>query len=58
LFRAGLFTEVHPPTPEQEAVRDLCRAREAAKEDQKRGRHRLSKFLLRRQIRWTVGHKA
>jgi transposase len=58
LFRAGLLTEVHPPTPEQEAVRDLCRAREAAKEDQKRGRHRLSKFLLRRSIRWTVGRKA
>lgn len=58
LFRAGLLTEVHPPTPEQEAVRDLCRAREAAKADQKRVRHRLSKFLLRRQIRWTLGRKA
>jgi transposase len=58
LFRAHLLTEVHPPTPEQEAVRDLCRAREAAKEDQKRSRHRLSKFLLRRQIRWTAGRKA
>ena len=58
LFRAGLLTEVHPPTPEQEAVRDLCRAREAAKGDQKRVRHRLSKFLLRRQLRWTLGRKA
>ncbi len=58
LFRAGLLTEVHPPTAEQEAVRDLCRAREAAKGDQKRARHRLSKFLLRRSIRWTAGRKA
>ncbi len=28
LLRVGLLTAVHPPTPEQEAVRDLCRARE------------------------------
>ena len=26
LLRAGLLTEVRPPTPEEEAVRDLCRA--------------------------------
>jgi transposase len=58
LFRAHLLTEVHTPTPDQEAVRDLCRAREAVKEDQKRVRHRLSKFLLRRSIRWTMGRKA
>src|ERR1700733_3351739 len=29
-----------------EALRDLVRAREAAKQDQMRARHRLSKFLL------------
>ncbi len=29
LLRAQLLTEVHTPTPDQEAVRDLCRAREA-----------------------------
>lgn len=57
-LRDGSLTEVHPPTPEQEAVRDLCRAREAAKADQKRIRHRVSKFLLRRSIRWTQGRKA
>lgn len=57
-LRAELLTEVHAPTPEQEAVRDLCRAREAAKADQKRVRHRLSKFLLRREVRWTAGQKA
>ena len=56
-LRAGLLTEVHPPTPDQEAVRDLCRAREAAKADQKRIRHRLSKFMLRRDLRWTQGKK-
>jgi len=58
LLRGGLLTEVHAPTAEQEAVRDLCRAREAAKEDQKRVRHRLSKLLLRRGIRYTAGRKA
>jgi transposase len=42
------LTEVHPPTPADEAVRDLCRAREDAREDLTRARHRLSKFLLRR----------
>jgi len=30
-----------------EALRDLVRAREPAKQDQTRARHRLSKFLLR-----------
>ena len=33
--------------PEHEALRDLVRAREAAKKDQLRARHRLGKFLLR-----------
>ena len=50
LLQAGLLTEVHAPTEEQEAIRDLCRAREAVKEDQKRIRHRISKFLLRRAL--------
>ena len=58
LLRGGLLTEVHAPTPEQEAVRDLCRAREAVKRDQTRVRHRLSKLLLRRDVRWTRGKKA
>lgn len=48
LFRAGLLTEVQPPSEHDEAVRDLCRAREDAREDQMRCRHRLSKMLLRR----------
>ena len=55
LFRAGALTEVHPPSPEQEAVRDLCRCREDAKQDLLRARHRLSKFLLRRGLIWREG---
>ena len=31
LHRAGLLTEVRPPTPAEEAVRDLCRARDDAR---------------------------
>lgn len=58
LLRSGLLTAVHAPTPEQEAVRDLCRAREAVKRDQTRVRHRLSKLLLRRGVRWTLGRRA
>ena len=48
LLRAGLLTEVRPPTPEEEAVRDLCRARDDARTDLQRCRHRLGKLLLRR----------
>lgn len=55
LLRAGALTEVHPPTPEQEAVRDLCRCREDAKQDVLRAKHRLSKFLLRRGLIWRDG---
>ena len=41
---------MHPPTIDQEAVRDLCRAREDAVTDRTRARHRLAKLLLRRGI--------
>lgn len=58
LFRAGLLTEVQPPSEEDEAARDLCRAREDAREDLLRCRHRLSKFLLRRGIVFTAGKRA
>ena len=62
LLRAGLLTEVRPPTPEEEAVRDLCRARDDAREDLQRARHRLGKLLLRRGLHypgrnWTRGHR-
>ena len=46
-YRAGELTAVAVPSPEQEALRDLVRAREAAKKDQLKARHRLGKFLLR-----------
>ena len=52
LFRAGLLTEVRPPTPAEEAVRDLCRARDDARDDVQRARHRLGKLLLRRGLHW------
>ena len=48
LFRAGLLTEVHPPSESDEALRDLCRCRDDVRVDLLRARHRLSKFLLRR----------
>lgn len=46
-FRAGDLTPVWVPDQAHEALRDLVRAREAAKHDQHRARQRLSKFLLR-----------
>lgn len=45
--RAGELTSVWIPDAAHEALRDLVRAREAAKKDQLKARHRLSKFLLR-----------
>jgi hypothetical protein len=42
LFRAGMLTEVQPPSEEDEAARDLCRVREDAREDLIRCRHRLT----------------
>ena len=56
LLRAGLLTEVRPPTPEDEAVRGLCRARDDAREDLQRCRHRLDKLLLRRGLHYAVGN--
>lgn len=50
LYRAGELTAVWVPTPEREALRDLVRAREAAKKDERRARNRVQKFLLRRGI--------
>lgn len=51
--RAGELTPVWVPDAAHEALRDLVRAREAAKKDQLRHRHRLGKFLLRHGIRPT-----
>lgn len=61
-LRAGTLTEVHPPTPEQEAARDLCRCREDVRQDLERSRHRMGKLLLRRALThpgraWTQAHR-
>jgi transposase len=61
LLRAGLLTTVHPPTEDEESVRDLCRARDDARRDLMRGRHRLARLLLRRGRlyhgrNWTKAH--
>jgi transposase len=62
-YRAGDLTAVWVPDAAHEALRDLVRAREAAKKDQLRARHRLGKFLLRhgrrppaRMTPWTQTH--
>ena len=64
-YRAGDLTPVWVPDAAHEALRDLVRAREAAKKDQLRARHRLGKFLLRHGRRpptamkaWTQAHLA
>jgi transposase len=62
-YRAGDLTPVWVPDGEHESLRDLVRAREAAKKDQLRARHRLQKFLLRQGLQrpegmsaWTLKH--
>jgi transposase len=63
LLRLGEITEVRVPEREIEAVRDLMRAREDARADLMRVRHRLSKLLLRQGIvyyggtPWTCVHE-
>jgi transposase len=56
--RSDDLTAVWVPDEGSEALRDLVRAREAAKQDQLRARHRLSKFLLRTGRRPAMGLKA
>jgi len=48
LYAADTLTAVSPPTPAQEAIRDLCRCREDVRADLGRCRHRLVKMLVRR----------
>jgi transposase len=57
-YRAGELTAVWVPDAAHEALRDVVRAREAAKKDQLRARHRLNKFLLRHGRRPAIGVKA
>jgi transposase InsO family protein len=56
-YRAGDLTPVWVPDAAHEALRDLVRAREVAKHDQLRARHRLTKLLLRQGIRPPEGVK-
>lgn len=64
LYRAGELTEIRVPTRQEEADRDLVRAREGAMADRLRCRHRLLKFLLRQGLvyhetrTWGVEHRA
>ena len=47
LHRSGDLTPIRVPTPQEEAVRDLCRARADLLDDLQRARRRLQSFLLR-----------
>ena len=61
-LRSGDLTPIHVPEPETEAMRDLERARDDAKNAQRAARQQLGKFLLRHGRRyegksaWTSAH--
>src|SRR2546428_2930567 len=62
LLAGGLPEPIRVPSPQLEAARDLVRAREDARLDRMRDRHRLSKFCLRHgrllpTSAWTVGRR-
>jgi len=62
LFAAGELSFAFVPSEAEERFRDLVRCIEAARTDLMRSRHRLSKFLLRRGLRfpgrcWTQPHE-
>ncbi len=52
LLRSGDLSSIYVPTVNDEAVRDLSRAREDAMRDLKRSKVRLKAFLLRQDIRY------
>jgi len=63
LLAAGELHAVAVPTVEEEALRDLVRAREDLRGDLMRARHRLAKLLLRHEVgfegpqaNWTQAH--
>lgn len=62
LFRAGELTAVYVPNPEDEAMRDLTRAREEIIHTRTKAKQRLKSFLLRHDIRcpqsanWSEAH--
>jgi transposase len=55
LLVAGKLHAVRVPGVEEEALRDLVRARDAVRQDLMRARHRLSKLLLRHGVRFDDG---
>src|SRR5258707_12462390 len=60
--RAGLLTPIRVPSPAEEAVRDLVRARGDLLDDRKRMQQRLNAMLLRhgriwRGAKWTYAHR-
>ena len=62
LYRSGELTAVQVPNSEDEAMRDLTRAREDAKMAERRARQQLSAFLLRHGLiysgksHWSLAH--
>jgi transposase len=50
-YQAGTLTSVWVPDGAHEALRDLVRARGAAKDDESRAKHRLVKYLLHYAVR-------
>jgi len=62
LLRAGELTGIYVPDPQDEAVRDLIRARYQVQKQQHRARQQLKMFLLRHNVRyagtkpWTAAH--
>jgi transposase len=62
LLMAGELHPVRVPATDEEALRDLVRAREDLRGDLMRARHRVGKLLLRHDVRyagnnWTVAHR-
>lgn len=53
LLRSGDLTPIYVPKEEDEAIRDLSRAREDAKTAQTKARQRLNAFLLRHGFRYS-----
>jgi transposase len=58
MLAVGNIVEVYVPDPDEEAARDLARAREDVRHDLTRAKQLLSKFLLRKGIVYDKGKKA
>jgi hypothetical protein len=56
LYRAGELVAIRIPSVQEEAVRNLCRARADMVADRTLARHRLGKFLLRHGRAWRGGN--